>query len=542
MPLVPWPVRGLFVRPGRAALRALLLTSSLLAGCGQSPGAQEPGAPFLVAFPPGATGTGGGGSSVPPVVRPKQPLFAADAFVHGRSVLFGSFPSDVVLFEDTAFASDADQVEAAGAAIVPVDVSGATPLPSQRFRTVLVLPQHLVDSTGAPADAAAPIGFGFFLNEIRIVGEHLGLVLANAGGSDSTPALSNLIAFDPTNGIVLQTVNLAVPFSTPAPLTDSSGAPVPGGTFLQSGAEGLEVAADGAGGLRVFVAMTNLLFGAPSFGQVKLPGTVQVFDLTPGLQAPVAPVAGRTLLCAGYNPGAVQRLRPDGGGRDRVLVTVTGATAFDATGALVPVTDASVEAYDADGTFLGRFLLGLSGLSSIRPALGRDGAGSFVGFFPSSTTGRVYLLRLDGLTSATVDEGRLAVLRGPDNGIPITAAGAGSPGGNVTGIGLSPDGRTLVVAGFGNLFAFPAPEPGRLFLLDLPPDVVTGAGFGVNFVPGSTEHATVAGRTLGALVLVPNAGERPDVLVNVSGPFDTTTFVGTGPASLGTLRTYGRIR
>jgi hypothetical protein len=140
-----------------------------------------------------------------------------------------------------------------------------------------------------------------------------------------------------------------------------------------------------------------------------------------------------------------------------------------------------------------------------------------------------------------IDPAQIQILRAPGNGIPITAAQAGGPGGNVTGVGLSPDGRTLAVSGFGDLFAFPAPVPGQLMLLNLPPDVVSGSGFGVSFVPGSAQYGSVAGRTLGSLVLRNGGGWRPDVFVVVGGSLDLATFLGSGPASLGTLQTFGLI-
>ena len=165
-----------------------------------------------------------------------------------------------------------------------------------------------------------------------------------------------------------------------------------------------------------------------------------------------------------------------------------------------------------------------------------------MGFFPSSVTGEVYLARLDGLDDDPVDVTRIAVLRGVGNGIPIEPASAGGPGGNVTGVGLSPDGRTLLVSGFGDLFAFPAPKPGRLLALSLPDDLISGSQFGPKFVAGTTNLVTSPGRTLGALVIAPHLGNGPDVYVAVGGTLDSSTFLGSGPASIGTLTTFGLIR
>jgi hypothetical protein len=445
-----------------------------------------------------------------------------------------------VLLDDTLFATDADAVEADGARVVAIDVSGPAPVGSSRHADVRVLPSVLRDSAGNPADPQAPIAFGPFLNDLLVVSDDVGFVLANAGGSDSAPTLSNLVVFRPSTGAVVQVVDLAVPFARPG-LLDSSGAPVPGGSFRQAGAEGIEfVPGDGATG-SLWVAMSNFVIGAPSFGTVKYPGTVQVFDVDLAGSPVVSPTASTTILTGNYNPSAVSRLTTPGG-RERVLVTVAGATALDASFRLVAVTNASVDVFDGDTrAYLGTFSLGLAGLSSTRPALGRDAAGHAVGFFPSSVNGEVYLLRLDGLMTSPVDPRRVAVLRGPHNGIAIDPSSAGGPGGNVTGIGLSPDGRTLLVSGFGDLFAFPTPRPGKLYALSLPGDLVDAPGFGIVRVPGTANLVTTPGRTLGALVLGP-PGAGADVYVAVGGTLDLATFLGSGPASIGTLSTFGLIR
>lgn len=518
----------------------------LLSACG---GGQGDPAPFEETFPiPDGEGTGGG-SSTPPPTPPQSPLWNANAAGYGRTALFGSFASDLVKHHETLFAVDADALETDGARILAYDVSGAVPTASSAFATTTILATDLIDSGGSVADPTNPIGFGFFLNDIQIVSDTLGLALVNAGGSDSAPGLCNLIAFDPTSGIVLQTLDIATEYQGSGPLFDSTGLPLPGDRFRQSGAEGMAYArlSDTSG--RLYVAMSNILFGAPSNGMTKLPGTVQVFDVRPGSAAPLSPatadgVTPFVIETQGYNPVALETVAvptASGSALHRLLVTVAGTTAFDANFQLVPVTPSSVEAYDATtGALHGVFQLGLTGLAAIRPALGVDGAGHRVAFYPSSTTGEIYMLRIDGLYQEPINDARLAVLRGPLNGIPITAAQAGGPGGNITGIGLSPDGRTLAVSGFGDLFASPQ-IPGQLFLLSLPEDLVTGAGFGASFTPGSTQFAATAGRTLGNVVLVPNAGERPDVFVNVSGLLDAS-FLGMGGASLGSLRTFGLIK
>jgi hypothetical protein len=530
------------------AAAAAVLAASLCGGCGGDLIPPESRGPFVAQFPDEGPGHRPPPTpAVPPPQPTVAPVFDADAVPLDRTALFGSFPSDVYRYGSTVFTTDADAVEGDGALVVPIDASGGAPGPSTAFRTVRVRASDLVDSLGNPGDASNPIGFGFYLNDVLVVRDDLGFVLANAAGSDSVPTCSNLVAFDPTAGTVLQVVDLANPFPGIAPYLDSTGAPIPPGGFLQAGSEGVEYVPTSSTGGLLYVAMSNFVFGGPSFGAVKYPGTVQVFDVDALAATPVSPrpspmFATQTLVTAHYNPVALTRL-PGPLGVERLLVTVAGTTGYDAAFNLVPASASSVDVFDGKTTgYLGTFPVGHAGLSATRPAVGRDEAGHLVGFFPSSVTGEVYLLRLDGLTSDPVDAPRVAVLRGVGNGIPIDPAAAGGPGGNVTGVGLSPNGRTLVVAGFGNLFAFPAPAPGRLLALSLPDDLVTGSQFGTAYLPGTTSLVTVPGRTLGALVLAERPGAGPDVFVAVGGTVDLSTFLGSGPASIGTLSTFGLIR
>lgn len=151
-------------------------------------------------------------------------------------------------------------------------------------------------------------------------------------------------------------------------------------------------------------------------------------------------------------------------------------------------------------------------------------------------------MRLDGLRRAVLDPTEVQVLRGPNNPIPIDLEAAGGPGGNVAGVALSSDGRTLVVSGFGDFFAYPSPKPGRLLALSLPSDLVTGPGFANDFLPGTANLVTTSGRVLGPCAIAALHPDGPEVFVLVSGSLSPTTFLGTGPASLATLSTFGRIR
>ena len=88
------------------------------------------------------------------------------------------------------------------------------------------------------------------------------------------------------------------------------------------------------------------------------------------------------------------------------------------------------------------------------------------------------------------------------------------------------------------------PKPGRLLALSLPFDVVGSGSFSTPFLPGAAAIVTTAGRTLGPVAILPAGGfgPGPEVFVAVGGPLDPATFLGTGPASIGTLDTFDRIR
>lgn len=534
-----------------APLLLLALVATFQSACGGGSGRGDI-APFVVVSPlpptPGPVITPPTPDPVTPAPDPVDAVWEPNAFAHNRTALFGSFPSDIVQYGNTLFVSDADQIEGGGARIVPIDISGASPTPSAVFAETVITAADLIDSQGSAGDVAAPVGFGFFLNDLLIASPRLGFAIVNAGGSDSVPTLSNLVAFDPQTGSVLQVVDLATTLTPGGPVIDSTGTPIGSSSFVQSGAEAVAYVPGSAPGLgTVYVAMSNLVFGAPSYGAVKLPGTLQAFAVDTNQALPLQPfqqsgAATRTRVTGAFNPVALNVIQPSGPSgsapRFRILVTLGGTTGYDGQGQLVPVTNAAVEAYDAATlAFEGSFHMGLTGLGG-KPAIGQDAVGNRIGYFPSSVTGQVYALRLDGLFTTPILPDLLAVLRGPSNGIPLTQAESGGPGGNITGVGLSPDGRTLVVAGFGDLFAFPDALPGQLFLLNLPDDMVSGSIDEPSFVPGQTRFATTPGRTLGGLVVMDsNMGSRPAVYVNVGGPLDPNTFLGTAPASLGTLET-----
>src|SRR5207244_3073860 len=188
---------------GRCPMRSLLprvslflaLLAALTSPCGCGGGGTAPLAgPFTAEAPDeGPGGPHALPAPLPPPDVARDAVWDEDAVPFQRTALFGSFPSDVVRLGSTIFASDADAIEGDGASILAVDVSAGPPEPSARYATTVIRASDLVDSLGNPGDVVHPIGFGFFLNDLLVATDHLGFALANAGGSDSVPACSNLV-------------------------------------------------------------------------------------------------------------------------------------------------------------------------------------------------------------------------------------------------------------------------------------------------------------------------------------------------------------
>src|SRR5207253_1898957 len=151
-------VRSPFRLPRPRAL-ASIATSLLLAACGGG-GTGGPSEPFVAHFPvPPPTDGAPPPAPLPPPSFPQTPVWTPNAVDLERVATFGSFPSDVVAFDDTVFTTDADAIEAAGVRVVAVDVSGSAPAPSTTYATTTIHASDLVDSNGNPGDISHPVGF-----------------------------------------------------------------------------------------------------------------------------------------------------------------------------------------------------------------------------------------------------------------------------------------------------------------------------------------------------------------------------------------------
>ncbi len=540
----------------RFAFAALALC--LMSACGGGGGGSTPfvigGSPFVDGpyIGGGGNGNGGNGSGgvVPPPAPTVQPVWNENAYQHGRVPYFGAYPSDLERYGDTLFTVDADEIDSSNARIVPVDMTASGLVPSALFLPTMIRDMDLVDALGQPASLASPIGFGFFVNDLAVASPTLGFALVNAGGSDTRPNLSNLIVFNPSTGAIVQVVNLAIPYSdSTTQLVDSNGAYVNSSTFMQSSAEGIAYVPGINGQDLLYVAMANATNTYPAIWN---PGTLQCFRVTQGAPLPVSqfPEAGRstrTLQTLHYNPVELSVIYPQSPPGNpptpRLLVTVAGALGADANFNLIPATPAAVEAYDAvSGYREGWFAMGMAALAAKPPAIGQDGAGNYVGFFPSQITGEIYLLNLKGLYSPVIAPNQLAILRGVGNGIPIVQpSGASVPGRNISGVALSGDGRTLIATTFGDLFASPTPKGGTLYALSLPHNVVTGSGFGTQFVPEANEFAAANGRNLSSPLIYATGPMQDEVFAVVSGALDAN-FLGLSPASIGSLNTHDAVK
>ena len=105
-------------------------------------------------------------------------------------------PEDVIQRSLACFVSrsDAGAIAASVASTVPFALGGPTPGPSATYAPVHIRAIDLIDRAGNSGDAASPIGFGYFLNDLSIANDHTGFVLASAGGSDSSPTCSNTVS------------------------------------------------------------------------------------------------------------------------------------------------------------------------------------------------------------------------------------------------------------------------------------------------------------------------------------------------------------
>jgi len=471
---------------------------------------------------PGGGGSGGGAGGAPV-------LFTDNAIDLGRP---GAFPSDLVIAEGGTLYTVDD-------AMIP-----ATVLSFPGGMRVPITPNDLVDMDGTnPSRAATTFGsglFGAFTGDIEVAFDRWLIVTVGAGNSISNDGkaplrLANLVVIDTSTARVLQTVNLA--------WTLQRGGTLNSGTPYQATPQSLPVMTafvpnpNGTKTGTLFVAMSNgagTTAGLTQFMQ----GTVQQWraDFTVGLPI-TAETAGRaasdatrTHLSDHHNPVALTAYRA-ASSVDYLILTMAGASLFDANFTVQPTTDAFLEFYDLD---LGLWRDGLAvNLGPILPAahrmaIGADRAGRTFGLLGSQTFAAAYVVDLSGLDENPANPARLGLLRSVD----LVAGGAATAGsGYSPSAGLTKSGRTAILSGF-----FPA----ALTVLALPDDIAAGQII-VNPAPfAGADLVSEEGLGLGALALPRVVANGIEAYVVVNGNFDANFFP-SRHGFLGTLVTAGRL-
>lgn len=189
----------------------------------------------------------------------------------------------------------------------------------------------------------------------------------------------------------------------PAGAVDSSGAAPSASPACPAGQMETSFTADAAlAAGRLFVPTSNITFDASTFASIYQPGTVLVYDIDLTATPPrVSPDPTQPVIFTqGFNPTGVTTVRTPGG-RELVLVTVSGALGFTATGAAVAQSDAAIEVIDpATPALVARVPLGLAGLASGRLAVDPTGRVAFGGSAVARNLYGIDLAALDAIPAA----------------------------------------------------------------------------------------------------------------------------------------------
>jgi hypothetical protein len=436
-------------------MRSLMVCFLLLAACSSSDDPEASGQ-----FVPEGGGSGGSGSGGGGAGGGGTPDSAFDpAYVDlGKP---GAFPSDLVALANGQLVTVDD-------ATIPANV--AVYQDRRLLYTVPITAADLIDMDGTqPARAATTFGvglFGAFTGDIEVAFDRWLLVTVGAGNSVSTDGtdnlrLANLVVIDTQARRVVQTINLAwslrhrgeysnggdydvIPQSLPVMCR-----------FVPAG--------NGTLGGNVYVALSNGAGSSAGLGTF-FNGTVQSWEANFAVAEPLGiETTGksgfdvtRTWVSDHYNPVGLTPYATERG-TNYLLLTVAGASLFDANSVAQPTTNAYVEFLDL-GTlsFRDAYEIDLGAILPAAPqgiALGEDRSGVSFGLLTSQTFGSAYVIELTGLDSNPVDTNKLRVVRTIDLG----------------GAGFHPsiavDGTAAVVSSF---------EGSSVTVLDLPDDIEFG--------------------------------------------------------------------
>jgi len=237
-----------------------------------------------------------------------------------------------------------------------------------------------------------------FPNNLLILNPSLGLLM----GTSDFDGTSAVVAFDPTTGQKIDSLNLsqsinltqALPYSRPADCDgdNTTQSSIPAGPYTPNYAAAMAVA-----GSRLFVTMSDLCFDAS--GSVYTQGLVQVYDLhssPPILTKAATPF----FITAGYNATGLTVVG------NHLLVTASGDTNLSG-GISTPESDSYLTEIDPVTLQEENVLnLGKVALNFQPLAVTQDQSRGFIG---SSTYSEVYEIDLD----------HFQALRGTNNPIPI---------------------------------------------------------------------------------------------------------------------------
>lgn len=363
--------------------------------------------------------------------------FAAATAVLNAFSIGADFPPDFVIPDVAGMESTGFLVSFSPAGVVPIDLS-ANPLKvSTQFATL--------DASAIP-EAAFP-------NHVEILSPTQAFLLAGSG----------VVYFNPTTGVVFQSLDLTVPvnltetldYSRPGDcdfdtVDESSVGP---GPFSPGFAADLAVIGD-----RLFVSMSNACFDA-SFSSFYVQGLVLVFDINDG--APfLTPAATPYLALSGFNATGLTVAN------GKLIATSTGDTEL-AGSVTTPETPSILDEIDPGTLEITRSLnLGLVAANFQPLAVTEDGTSGFLG---SSAFSEIYEIDLQNFTAKRGAANPIAITSNDNDYITDQEIAFGGEilfvssfnRSAVNAVDLTTAGREVV----GHALDFEFPEPG-----------VTGAG------------------------------------------------------------------
>ncbi len=404
------------------------------------------------------------------------PLVASQAFSLGAVDSSGSgFPPDMCVARDpamsrTLFAVDDAEVGALdGAKVLAVNMDLTPPGADSAYTTFALGKTDLLHPGGSAVGASDTFGsWGLeaAADDLLVVHSGLAFLLVSSSCENDPPYLADLAVFKPSDGSLLQVLNVALQFTPPGGSVRSDGTAI-ASSFVQTNPSGLAyVPGLGTQG-RLYVSMSNL-HDSSGFPRTMVynPGTIMAFDVDTSLAQPVTAAPASTLIPSRWNPVHLTHYPSAQSGCDYVLVTEAGITTYYGTSAsygysppyqYVCHTDAAVEIIDAASS---QFLswdpgtgsrttidLGPAAPSLDDIAIAADPAGGTAGLLGSSFYGRIYAIDISGLDQYPAGAAGLRPLRNAYNPVQVFSH-CGSDHDFASSVSVSPDGGYAMVSDF----------------------------------------------------------------------------------------------